>query len=60
MTGTIKLAGKLDIKGQDQIKRVYETGGGITYIINYGRWQPPTESYGRGEPWQRGGECAAP
>ena len=36
----IKLAGRLDIKGHDQIKRVYEVGGGIAHIINNGWWQP--------------------
>lgn len=39
----IKVAGRLDIKGQDQIKRVYDPGGGVTHIINNDGRQPSTE-----------------
>lgn len=40
----IKVAGKLDIKGHDQIKRVYDTGGGITNPIDNGWRKPRTEN----------------
>lgn len=39
----IRVAGRLDIKGHDQIKRVYGVGGGITNPINNGWRQPRTE-----------------
>ena len=44
--GEIKIAGRLDIKGQDQIKRVYDLGGGITHIVNNGWWQPTAKDTG--------------
>ena len=40
----IKVAGKLDIKGNDQIKRVYDVGGGITDFIDNDRRQPTAEN----------------
>lgn len=49
----IEIAGRLNIKGQDQIKRVYKPGGGITNFIHNGWWQPTTESYHCCEPWSR-------
>lgn len=45
--------GDLDIKGQDQIKRVYDSGGGITDIIHNAGWQSSTESDDCGKSWSR-------
>lgn len=44
--GEIEIAGRLDIKGQDQIKRVYEVGGGITDFVHNGWWQPTAQDIG--------------
>lgn len=52
----IEVVGRLDIKGHDQIKRVYGVGGGITYFIHNGWWQLRTEdtrTIYRGKPWER-------
>ena len=46
----IKVAGRLDMKGADQIKRVYETGGGKSCPNNDARWLARAEDTSKGYP----------
>lgn len=39
----IKVVGMLNIRGNDQIKRVYDVGGGGSMFIDYGWGKSPTE-----------------
>ena len=55
----IEIAGRLNIKGHDQIKRVYEVGGGITHFIHNGWWQPrakDTRTIYCGKSWEKPNE----
>lgn len=43
----IEMIGKVEaINGHDILKRVYSSGGGITYIIYNGRWEYGAEDNG--------------
>ena len=55
----IEVVGRLGIKGHDQIRRVYGVGGGITYFIHNGWWQPrakDTRTVYRCKPWEKSDE----
>jgi DNA (cytosine-5)-methyltransferase 1 len=46
----IKIAGMLDMKGTDQLKRIYETGGGKPHTDHHARWMARTEDNSKDYP----------